>query len=66
MSLHKRIYTHKTGMSARYTLCAGRLLRALIARAIEYMLVDALTLAEPAMNIARRLEDRMHLGEWIN
>ncbi|KAI0637570.1 HD-domain/PDEase-like protein [Trametes polyzona] len=39
MSLHKRIYTHKT------------------AKAIEYMIVDALTKAEPVMHIANRLED---------
>ncbi|EIW62271.1 HD-domain/PDEase-like protein [Trametes versicolor FP-101664 SS1] len=39
MSLHKRIYTHKT------------------AKAIEYMIVDGLTKAEPVMHIAKRLEN---------
>ncbi|KAI0368467.1 HD-domain/PDEase-like protein [Pilatotrama ljubarskyi] len=39
MSLHKRIYTHKT------------------AKAIEYMIVDALTKAEPVMHIANRLDN---------
>ncbi|KAM5540654.1 hypothetical protein V8D89_005685 [Ganoderma adspersum] len=50
MSLHKRIYTHKT------------------AKAIEFMIVDALRLAEPVMNIARRLEDPkkyLHLTDRI-
>ncbi|RDX44748.1 HD-domain/PDEase-like protein [Lentinus brumalis] len=50
MSLHKRIYTHKT------------------AKAVEYMIVDALTLAEPVMNIARRLENPkkyLHLTDHI-
>ncbi|KAI0829200.1 HD-domain/PDEase-like protein [Trametes gibbosa] len=50
MSLHKRIYTHKT------------------AKAIEYMIVDALTKAEPAMRIANRLEDPkeyLHLTDHI-
>ncbi|KAH9853312.1 HD-domain/PDEase-like protein [Lenzites betulinus] len=50
MSLHKRIYTHKT------------------AKAIEYMIVDALTKAEPAMHIANRLEDPkeyLHLTDHI-
>ncbi|KAI0773622.1 hypothetical protein C8Q74DRAFT_1265659 [Fomes fomentarius] len=50
MSLHKRIYTHKT------------------AKAIEFMIVDALTLAEPTMNIARRLENPkkyIHLTDHI-
>ena len=28
-----------------------------VAKAIEYMIVDALTLAEPVLNIARRLEN---------
>ena len=28
-----------------------------LAKAIEYMIVDALTLAEPVLNIARRLEN---------
>ncbi|KAH9887730.1 HD-domain/PDEase-like protein [Cubamyces lactineus] len=39
MSLHKRIYSHKT------------------AKAVEYMIVDALMKAEPVMHIAHRLED---------
>ncbi|KAI0333467.1 hypothetical protein GY45DRAFT_1352233 [Cubamyces sp. BRFM 1775] len=39
MSLHKRIYSHKT------------------AKAVEYMIVDALMKAEPVMHIANRLED---------
>ncbi|OSD01974.1 HD-domain/PDEase-like protein [Trametes coccinea BRFM310] len=50
MSLHKRIYTHKT------------------AKAIEYMIVDALTKAEPVMHIARRLEDPkeyLYLTDYI-
>ena len=39
-----------------------------LARAIEYMIVDALKLAEPAMNIARRLENPkkyLHLTDHI-
>ncbi|RPD54394.1 HD-domain/PDEase-like protein [Lentinus tigrinus ALCF2SS1-7] len=50
MSLHKRIYNHKS------------------AKAVEYMIVDALTLAEPVMNIARRLENPkkyLHLTDHI-
>ncbi|KAI0751780.1 hypothetical protein C8Q80DRAFT_1159278, partial [Daedaleopsis nitida] len=50
MSLHKRIYTHKT------------------ARAIEYMIIDALTSAEPVMHIARRIENPkkyLHLTDYI-
>ncbi|KAI8984880.1 HD-domain/PDEase-like protein [Trametes punicea] len=50
MSLHKRIYTHKT------------------AKAVEYMIVDALTKAESVMNIARRLEnpkEYLYLTDYI-
>ena len=38
------------------------------AKAIEYMIVDALTRAEPVMNIARRLENPkkyLHLTDHI-
>ncbi|CDO76374.1 hypothetical protein BN946_scf185011.g38 [Trametes cinnabarina] len=50
MSLHKRIYTHKT------------------AKAVEYMIVDALTKAEPVMHIAHRLEnpkEYLYLTDYI-
>ncbi len=39
-----------------------------VAKAIEFMIVDALKLAEPVMNIARRLEDPkkyLHLTDRI-
>ena len=69
MSLHKRIYTHKTGEWHTFAVH----LRSFAypdrsARAIEYMIVDALKLAEPAMNIARRLENPkkyLHLTDHI-
>ena len=50
-------YTRIKPVCLLVTRHARRSLRARLARAVEYMLVDALTLAEPAMNIARRLED---------
>ena len=54
-SLHKRIYNHKTGMYAThpYDLYSERLL----AKAIEYMIIDAMLAAEPHLNIAEQIED---------
>ena len=44
------------------------MIRVVTAKAVEYMIVDALTLAEPVMDIARRLEDPkkyLHLTDHI-
>ncbi|TBU43954.1 HD-domain/PDEase-like protein [Dichomitus squalens] len=69
MSLHKRIYTHKTGeLCFQFGGCRPVADLGHVAKAIEYMIVDALKLAEPVMNIARRLEDPkkyLHLTDHI-
>lgn len=59
-SLHKRIYNHKTGKSRchlviRYTQTERCLLPT--AKAIEYMIIDALILAEPHLKIANQIQD---------
>lgn len=57
MSLHKRIYTHKTGKHrVAYAVRTNDTDRR-AAKAIEYMIVDGLTKAEPVMHIAKRLEN---------
>ncbi|KAH9936880.1 HD-domain/PDEase-like protein [Epithele typhae] len=68
MSLHKRIYTHKTGKWDFADKERDTHVLKSLAKAIEFMIVDALKLAEPVMNIARRLEDPkkyLHLTDEI-
>ena len=54
-SLHKRIYNHKTSMSLspRVVFHSSRY----AAKAIEYMVVDALLAAEPYLKFAKSIED---------
>lgn len=58
-SLHKRIYNHKTSGSLLFCL-VRRSWRWDIAKAIEYMVVDALLEAEPYLKIANLVENPKH------
>jgi hypothetical protein len=67
-SLHKLIYSHKTG-NVRKLLYTYPFLTMLVqARAIEYMVVDALLAAEPVMHFAdyvTKPERYLHLTDSI-
>lgn len=66
-SLHKLIYTHKTGKVLEL-IHTRTFLTAVQARAIEYMVVDALLAAEPAMHFADYItkpERYLHLTDSI-
>ena len=66
-SLHKLIYTHKTGIVC-VVIFTRPLLTLSLARAIEYMLVDALLVAEPIMHFADYVTDPqkyLHLTDSV-
>jgi len=56
-SLHKRIYNHKTGGSARDITPVWILNEEPKAKAIENMMVDAMLAAEPYLKIASQIYD---------
>jgi deoxynucleoside triphosphate triphosphohydrolase SAMHD1 len=56
-SLHKRIYNHKTGASARDLTPVWILNEESTAKAIENMMVDAMLAAEPYLNISSQIYD---------
>jgi len=70
--LHKMIYNHKTG-TYTHSQTARNIMLTLItgfplAKAIEYMIIDALLLADPHMDIAKRVdqpEKYLHLTDAI-
>lgn len=68
--LHKHVYNHKTGEDSLVLFSVGIAYNrgCISARAIEYMIVDALLLAEPHMKIAERVYDPgsfLYLNDYI-